>query len=98
MSMRPKTVCVSVIWPSPLNSAKWPLTGARPHSDLALNPIVDRPGSTVQTPTDAGLLRSSCVLAMSPSLGIGRLQQRGHLRRVEVLVDATDQTIGTQLD
>src|SRR6476620_6458912 len=43
-----------------------PLDRREAHIDLALNPIVDRCGSMFQTPTDTGLLRSSCVLAMSP--------------------------------
>src|SRR5215208_298118 len=95
MSMRPKTVWVFVIWPSPSKSLKLPLTDARPHIDLALNPIVERPGSTFQTPTDAGLLRSSCVLAMSPPLWV---DQWGNVRWIEVFVDAADQTVGAQLD
>src|SRR3954462_8358775 len=98
MSMRPKIVWVSVIWPSPPNSVKRPFTATRPHIDLALNAIADRCGSTFQTPTDAGLLRSSCALAMSPPRRICCPEQWGNLCWIEVRGDAADQPVCTQLD
>src|SRR3954466_7933514 len=53
---------------------------------------------TVHVPADAGSLRNSLRLAMSHFLSVGRIEQWGDRRRVEVLVDATDQPVGPHLN
>src|SRR6476660_3688559 len=96
MSTRPNNVPLLVIWPSPLNSVKTPLTFIPPHIVLLLNVIVDWSESSVQTPTASGFLRSSVTVDMSPP---GRfLFVKGIQHAIEVFVDVGVQPVGADSD
>src|SRR6201987_6547005 len=96
MSTRPNNVPLLVIWPSPLNSVKTPLTILAPHIVLLLNVIVDWSESSVQTPTDSGFLRSSVTVDMSPPGGF--LFVKGIQHAIEVFVDVGVQPVGADSD
>src|SRR6476646_5555122 len=96
MSTRPNNVPLLVIWPSPLNSVKTPLTFIAPHIVLLLNVIVDWSESSVQTPTDSGFLRSSVTVDMSPPGGF--LFVKGIQHAIELFVDVGVQPVGSDSD
>src|ERR1700722_19925879 len=98
ISRRPKMAPLPVTWPSPLTPVKWPLTLSRPQKFLILKLTVERSGSRLHTPAVSGSFSSVSTFVMCATPPLSLAHYRREFRRVEILIDTSDQGLRTRRD
>src|ERR1700722_7203729 len=98
ISRRPKIAPLPVTWPSPLTPVKWPLTLSRPQKFLILKLTVERSGSRLHTPAVSGSFSSVSTFVMCATPPLSLAHYRREFRRVEILIDTSDQGLRTRRD